>query len=70
MSAPLFQLSQMFVTRLQVPGEGSWVIGYSSGQFGNHTEGHYDIMRYDGGWWNDCGTEVADDAPEMWGYLP
>ena len=70
MSMPLFTHAQMFVTLLQLPEKGRWVIGYSTGQFGNHTDGHYDIMRYDGDWWEDCGTEIASNAPERWGYLP
>lgn len=41
-------------------GEGDKVSG--------HINGRYSIMRYDGSWWNEDGTELSG-PPEWWTFI-
>jgi hypothetical protein len=43
------------------------LLGYGDDVSG-HTTGMYAIMRYDGTWWNEDGTELSS-APEYWAKL-
>lgn len=58
----------MTPTKLQLPEVGRFVLAYGE-NVGNYIGGKWDVMLYDGGWWEDCGTEVANKAPELWCYL-
>lgn len=44
------------------------LIGFGGG-VSCHVNGEYSIMRYDGVWWNEDGTEMCDTEPEYWAHL-
>ncbi len=46
-----------------------WILGFGSNIAG-HIDGMWSLMRFDGNWWNEDGTELCDVAPDFWGYLP
>lgn len=54
--------------RLPEPSNEREILGLGKG-ISNHIHGQWAIMRYNGSWWNECGTEVCDTAPEYWAYL-
>ena len=35
----------------------------------SHKNGEYSVMRYDGEWWNEDGTERCETPPEYWAYI-
>ena len=45
---------------VELLGEGDKISG--------HIYGRYSIMRYDGAWWNEDGTELSA-SPEFWAHI-
>jgi len=45
---------------VELIGEGDKISG--------HIDGRYSIMRYDGSWWNEDGTELSE-PPEFWAHI-
>ena len=43
------------------------LVGYG-GNISSHVHGKYAIMRYNGSWWNECGTELSG-PPDYWTVL-
>lgn len=57
-------------TRAELPPESPdmFLLGEGDNISGN-VNGRYSIMRYDGEWWNEDGTELSE-PPEWWAFIP
>ena len=44
------------------------LVGYGT-RISSHRLGRFAVMRYDGDWWNEDGTELCAHAPEHWAYI-
>jgi hypothetical protein len=66
----MVSISDMISTALRLPEPSieREILGCGP-HISNHIHGQWAIMRYDGSWWNECGTEVCETAPEYWAYL-
>jgi hypothetical protein len=65
------KLMEFFKTSEYLPPKGynKELLGYGNNISG-HVKGMFSIMRFDGDWWGDDGTELSDSPPEYWCYLP